>query len=196
MNNPIQAFREMTFKLPAPKQSAQARYRELTFAIVKSTLLFQEALMVFHRSFGDLPQEWAAACAIDQSLIAYLQSNRVVVRCAGNQALAIVGAARLSLHHASQLFIAGDYGRSCTGQQLHDARYSRTSEAHLASIYDALFGDREIIVRWKDAGQTSGPSARQKAQFIEALVGALELATLPYQCNMFCDHILGTKSVE
>lgn len=82
----------------------------------------------------------------------------------GNRQLAYLGDAYISKYLA-QLAFDSDFDPS----QFQSWRTSRTSDNHLASVYDQTFQENVILYFGKDPA----PSVKQKATFMEALVGAL-----------------------
>lgn len=192
MYNPIEAFTAMTFANPPPKPSAQLRYRAFADNIGQKASLASTALFSLHPQFpGDgATTAWLLPCVIDQSLISYLTTNRCVFDCPGNQALAVVGDAYLSLYLAKKLFVENGMGRSISAKQMQQAREDRTCESALVRFYDRTFAGQDVIVRWQDVGQHTGPSSRQKAQFVEALVGSLEVNGYLQARDLLCQDIL------
>lgn len=85
----------------------------------------------------------------------------------GNRQLAYLGDAYISLYLA-QLAFDSDFDPS----QFQSWRTSHTSDTHLAAVYDRTFQEDVILYFGKDPT----PSMKQKATFMEALVGALPKA--------------------
>lgn len=191
MTTTLEAFQKMTFVAPVPKQSAQARYKafgtEVTTKAMKAHAALCKAFTPDSKEeFMEL--EYIAPCVVDQSLIAYLRNNHVVIDCAGNQALAVVGDAFLSLSLAKQLMT--NMVRGVTAQQMQKAREIATCEASLVRFYDHVFGaSGDVIAAWRDANAPAVPTARQKAQFVEAILGSLAIHDMEWAGNMVCQKI-------
>lgn len=188
MIDAIDAFSHMSFEEPKPKQSACTRYLSLATEVTTATRQIHLVLAKnLDPCFLQEGSYFLSACTVDQSLASYLKTNRVVVDCAGNAALANVGDAYLTLYIAKQCFSS-----TATAQSMQGVRERATCQAHLCAVYDALFSDCQapVIVRWRSTGDSPVPSARQRAEFIEAIIGQLCIGQCTYMCDLVCDFIL------
>lgn len=182
--NAIEAFRNMTFEKPEPKASARERYLALVNDVCAATCQMVDCLSVLNDQFRFKDDSFLSDCVVDRSLASYLKSNHVVLRCAGNGPLAHVGDAYLSLHVAKKTF-----SPIITAQLMQKHRENITCEKHLCAFYDSVFGNHNVIVRWQSPNDVKTPTSRQRAEFIEALIGAFHLASYNDACLYLCDLI-------
>ena len=174
MYDVFEKFKTMSFTAPVPKVSAQARYRAFTNEIEERSLAVKKRLTEFDPIFTNVTLAVLGACVVDESLVSYLTSNHVQLGCPGNKCLAFLGDSFLSLYIATETFRHGVTGGGMSGQQMQKVRERSTSEARLNHVYGLIFGEEDVIVRWKTAADgNKPPSPRQRAEFIEALIGGL-----------------------
>jgi len=174
MYDVVEKFKNMTFTVPVPKMSAQARYRAFANEIEERALAVKKRLIEFDPIFLSVAMTVLGACVVDESLVAYLTSNHVQLGCPGNKCLAFLGDSFLSLYVATETFRHGMTEGGISGQQMQKVRENSTCEARLNHVYGVIFGDEDVIVRWKTvADGNKPPSPRQRAEFIEALIGGL-----------------------
>lgn len=117
---------------------------------------------VVKRQFPSL--ETMSVC-LDDSMVKRVEFKLEGVQ--GNRQLAYLGDAYISKRLA-QLAFDSDFEPS----QFQSWRTSHTSDTHLAAVYDRMFQEDVILY----FGKEPAPSVKQKATFMEALVGALPKA--------------------
>ena len=185
MKNAIEAFRQMTFSHPEPKASARARYLAFADEVINANRQMTKCLSdldpCFHYFYTN-NDPFLSNCVVDRSLASYLNTNRVVVDCAGNGPLAHVGDAYLSWYVARKTF-----SPTTTTQLMQGQREKVTCEKNLCAFYDLIFDKREVIVRWRSPNDASAPTSRQRAEFIESLIGAFHLAGHAVACDFLCE---------
>lgn len=81
-----------------------------------------------------------------------------------NRKLAYLGDAFLSYDLARRAF-----ERDMSPEDAQTWRAARTSDKHLATVYDRIFGTEDVVLHFNDV-----LSVKQKATFIEALLGLLQ----------------------
>jgi hypothetical protein len=124
-----------------------------------------------------------APALVDISIIGRKGVEILEMNLPDNRRCAYVGDSYLTLHVAEQ-----SYKSSYTPEQFQNLRTSVTSKTHLAYCYDQILGSDCDILRnqaWIDP-----LSQRQKAEFIEAILGALYDAGNKTALKAVCQSIV------
>ena len=127
------------------------------FSQIPQRILEKHALV--QAKFGDIviPVD----VCVDESITKRTEFKLDGAKC--NRALAYLGDAHLSLYLAQSA-----YAKGFSAHEFQAWRTLRTSDQYLASVYDKMFGENVIVFEC-----FGGPTTRQKATFVEALIGAL-----------------------
>jgi hypothetical protein len=101
-----------------------------------------------------------------------------------NKMAAYVGDAHLSHRIAPRAFKNNE-----TPANFQDLRSRVSARSHLATVYDSLFAEANVVVRfgndWRDA-----PTESQKAEFVESLIGLLLVGGKPDLANWLVWKVL------
>lgn len=138
-------------------------------------------------SFGEVSDSLLAQACLDEGLISRVEFK---VPCTGNARAAYVGDALLTLYIAKNSFIAN---KSPKDHQADRTRWCQKNA--LASFYDRFFGDSAPLpVTWEVILNGSPPTAHQKAEFVEAVLGVLWMSGKDKLALLFCSWIVNTPT--
>jgi len=167
-------FDKMTFR--AKKETKRAEYRTLYTRLNECANNVMEALVHKEPSFSAVPVHYFEHVALDASVV---RRQEFVLKCNSNSHLAYVGDAFLTWYLAKTQFISGS-----TQKEYQDCRNDKTSNDSLAVYFDNLFERGTYILVWEDE-----PSVRQKASFVEALIGMLSMCGHLDLANNLCKEL-------
>lgn len=171
----VKAFENMLF-LDGLKESKRLEFSQLAARLRDSADRVKQLLVHANPAFSAVDAKDLRPALVDSSLV---NRTEFFVEAPANRLLAYVGDAYLTLHVAKRCF--------CLRHTPHDYQLERnhqTNEKRLARVYQQLFGVEALVVTFNDV-----PGVRQKAEFIEALIAALELSVDRELAEWLCERV-------
>jgi hypothetical protein len=154
--------------VPSLQKSKQELYQTY-FGVLREKAARAQALLALQNdTFGLVPERQMMALCLDESMTA---RKELVLACRSNKALASIGNAHMSTFVALMC-----YRERATPQRYQEIRDTRCTQAAKAAHFDTWFraANGEVLLHWSFE-TTPVPTVRQKADFVDALVGLLVL---------------------
>ena len=123
---------------------------------------------------------------LDESVVG--RKEFVLPSCRSNRSLGMVGNAHMTTHLSVKCFV-----QRHSAQQLQELRNAQCSQAGKAGLYDVLFAG-DVVFYWGFEEQQPEPSVRQKADFVDALVGLLFITGRWELSDWLCARIVDREN--
>ena len=182
MDDVARAFAEMTFVsgLKISKRDAFLTY----FAELKRRAERASALLcAANEKFIEVGLEALLQVCLDESVVA---RTEFVVSCRSSKCMVSVGSA----HLATRIAVLCYLNRRATAQDYQNLRDQRCRQTDKAVFFDRLFGRSDVFLYWGFEDQRE-PSTRQKADFVDALIGMLFLRNKWGLADWVCHELVG-----
>lgn len=171
---------------PGLKESLRTKLSQLPYMLNDHSMKLAAALRGLDPIFTDIPADRLIQACLDEGLVKRVEFT---VKCFGNARSAYMGDAILTA------FIAENSVKKKLSPQEHQAVRTRISQKNgLAAFYDRVFGNTSRLpLTWEVFLNDSPPTAHQKAEFVEAVIGELWLADgkVREMAHKLCAMILG-----
>lgn len=136
-------------------------------------------------AFGAVQTELLVQACLDEGLTGRVEFK---VPCSGNARAAYVGDALLTLYIAKNSFLQN---KSPKDYQADRTRWCQ--KIALSNFYDRFFGDcTPIPLTWESVLNEVAPTAHQKAEFVEAILGVLTMSGKEKLALLFCSWIVNS----
>jgi 23S rRNA maturation mini-RNase III len=139
-----------------------------------------DALIEKNYQFRHVSCEEIYGIVVDHSIVS---QQEFTVRCSSNKRLAYVGDAVLTLYIAKMYFNSGK-----SGWEYQFTRSEHSKASNLAKFHDSWFNFETVLLV-----PNQQQSQKQKAEFIEALIGMLEIFGHDKSKEFVCNKILGYR---
>jgi len=164
------------------KNSARVKYEGLPHVIASASCALRLALRDIIPPYHPPDDAFLEACT-DTSVC---NRPEFVLNMRGNQCLAYIGDAYLTLSASKECYVSGHSPDTYQGY-----RSMFTSTAHMAAFYLHYFHDRGVApATWQGFTDNQKLSARQAATFIEAILGEMVKLRMTGMADAFADLIL------
>jgi hypothetical protein len=143
-----------------------------------------QALLVRQNPFfGEISKRQMMTLCLDESMTS---RKELVLSCRSNKPLGSIGNAHLSTFVALKCF-----KERATAQMYQEVRDTRCSQVAKADHYDSWFKDAAgaVLLHW-GFEERPEPSTRQKADFVDALIGLLVLTQRWSAVDWLCAQIV------
>ena len=171
-------FRVPHLRFPRQK-SKQELYQTYVNVLRDRAARAQELLARQNDAFDLLPKKQIMALCLDESMTA---RKELMVSCRSNKALASIGNAQLSTSVALKC-----YRERASAQRYQEIRDTRCTQAAKAELFDSWFKGEAVILHW--SFETAETTTRQKADFVDALIGLLVLTGQTILAEWLCAKI-------
>ena len=185
---PVLEHLEKLTYLDGLKQSMRERLSVMPKLLLEHATRLHGILKAKDIKFAKISIELLAQACLDEGLMARPEFK---APCFGNARAAYVGDALLTLHIARSSFVA------LKSPKDHQADRTRWCQKNaLASFYDRFFaGCAPLPLTWEvmltnGGAQPTQPTAHQKAEFVEAIMGVLLMSKNEELATIFCTWIV------
>ena len=182
MDDVARAFAEMTF-VPGLKISKRGEFVTYFAELKRRAERASALLRVANEKFVEVGLEALLQVCLDESVVA---RTEFTLLCRSSKCMVSVGSAHLNTRIAVLCYL----NRQATAQDYQNLRDQRCKQTDKAVLFDRLFGKNAVLLFW---GFEDGrePSTRQKADFVDALIGMLFLRNKWSLADWVCHELVG-----
>lgn len=176
----------MTFQ-EGLKVSMRERLSVIPKVLEEHSKRLYEVLVKKDPKFTEVTAGLLAQACLDEGLVSRVEFK---AQAPGNARAAYVGDALLTLYIAKASFLASKTPKD------HQADRTRWCQKNaLAAFYDRFFvGSAPLLLTWEVMLNNTPPTAHQKAEFVEAVLGVLSMSGKDNLAALFCSWIVSAPA--